>query len=136
MMAVVGRRACAMGAMCSAALHGVSLGRVTSAPAAVLMAAMIVGCLYCARDLWMDDTLRGWTLVAVMNLVMIGVHLPASGHHHGAGSAASAVAPESTAMTLASAFAATEALVATAVLVYRTRRTRMFSDEGPTVRSA
>ena len=136
MIGVVGRRACALGAMCSAALHGISLGHVASAPAAVLMAAMIVGCLYCARDLWRDDTLRGWTLVAVMNLVMIGVHLPASGHHHGAGSAVSAVAPESTAMTLATAFAATEALVATAVLVYRTRGTRNFSEESSTVRSA
>ena len=135
-MAVVGRRACALGAVCSAALHGVSLGHATSALAAVLMAAMILGCLYCARDLWMDDSLRGWTLVAVMNLVMIVVHLPASGHHHGSGPALSAMAPEATAMSLAAAVAATEALVATAVLVHRTRGARIFSDESATVRSA
>ncbi len=134
MIGVVGRRICALGAMCSAALHGLSLGHVTSAPMAVLMAAMTVGCLSCARDLWVDDTLRGWTLVAVMNLVMIAVHLPASGHHHG--TTVSAAATQSTTMTLATAFAATEALVATAVLVFRTRGSRMFPDGSPTVRSA
>jgi hypothetical protein len=122
-IAVIGRRTCALGAMCSAVLHGVSLCHAANAAAAVLMAAMIVGCIYCARDLWISDALRGWTLVAVMNLVMIGIHLPATSvHHHGGGAAVAAMAPQSTAMTLATAFAAAEAIVATAVLFYRTRR--------------
>jgi hypothetical protein len=119
--------------MCSAALHGFSLGHAANATATVVMAAMIVGCLYCARDLWISDALRGWTLVAVMNLVMIGIHLPAtSAHHHGGGAAVAAMAPQSTAMTLATAFAAAESIVATAVLFYRTRRTRISSVECPT----
>jgi hypothetical protein len=130
-LAVVGRRACAVGAMCSAVLHGLSLGHVTSPPAAVLMTTMILGCLFCARELWLTDTLQGWTLVALMNLVMIAIHLPMSGHHHGGGTTAAAMAPESTAMTLATGFAVTEALVATAVLVYRTRGTRLSSVECP-----
>lgn len=127
MIAVIGRRTCAVGAMCSAALHGFSLGQAANAAAAALMVAMIVGCLYCARDLWLHDGLQGWTLVAVMNLVMIAIHLPATSahHHHGGGSAFAAAAPQSTAMTLATAFAASEAIVATAVLFYRTRRTPM-----------
>jgi hypothetical protein len=124
-IAVIGRRTCGVGAMCSAVLHGFSIGHANAA-AAVLMVAMIVGCLYCARDLWLNDTLRGWTLVALMNLVMIAIHLPAtSSHHHGSGSVVAGAAPLSTAMILATAFAATEAIVATAVLFYRTRRTRI-----------
>jgi hypothetical protein len=67
----------------------------------------------------------------LMNLVMIAIHLPMSGHHHGGGTTAAAMAPESTAMTLATGFAVTEALVATAVLVYRTRGTRLSSVECP-----
>jgi hypothetical protein len=131
-LAAVGRRSCAVGAMCSAVLHGLSLGHATSAAAAALMAAMILGCLYCARELWLTDTLRGWTLVALMNLVMIAIHLPMSGHHHGGATTAAAMVPGATAMTLATTFAATEALVATAVLVYRTRGTRLSSVECPT----
>jgi hypothetical protein len=130
-IAVLGRRACALGASCSAALHGVTLGHVASPTAAVLMASMILGCLYCARELWLTDTLRGWTLVALMNLVMIAIHLPMSGHHHGGATTAAALAPQPTAMTLATAFAGAEALVATAVLVYRTRGTRLSSVECP-----
>jgi hypothetical protein len=39
-----------------------------------LTVAMAAGCLYCARDLWVRETLRAWILVALMNLTMIAVH--------------------------------------------------------------
>jgi hypothetical protein len=106
-------------------LHGISLGHVTNVAATVLMAAMLAGCLYCARDLWLHGTQRGWLLVALMNFAMIAIHLPASsGHHHGVGLAAAAPMPESTVMTLATALAAVEVTVAAAVLYYRTRALR------------
>ena len=52
-----------------------------------LLATMIVACLYCARELWRDGTERAWVVVALMNLAMIALHLPAPAHHHGATSA-------------------------------------------------
>ena len=88
------------------------------------MAGMAAACLYCARDLWMQSALRTWVLVAVMNLAMIAVHTPfASGHQHG-GRAAVAAIPmhHSTVMTLATALAAVEAVIATAVVYQRSRR--------------
>lgn len=122
---VLGRRAYALLAVCSAVLHGISLGHVTNLAAMALMVAMLVGCLYCARDLWVHGTVRGWVLVALMNFAMIAIHLPASSaHHHGAGLAAATPMPESTVMTLASALAAVEVTVAAAVLYYRTRALR------------
>ena len=97
---VVGRRTCALLAACSAVLHGISLGHVTNVAATVLIAAMLAGCLYCARDLWLHGTQRGWLLVALMNFAMIAIHLPASsGHHHGVGLAAAAPMPEATPLT-------------------------------------
>ena len=122
---VLGRRACALLAACSAVLHGISLGHVTNIAAMALMVAMLVACLYCARDLWLRGTQRGWVLVALMNFAMIAIHLPASSaHHHGAGLAATAPMPESAVMTLATAVAAVEVTVAAAVLYYRTRALR------------
>jgi hypothetical protein len=119
---VLGRRAGALLAACSAVLHGFSLNHVTNPAAVVLMVAMLAGCLYCARDLWLHGTVRGWVLVALMNFAMIAIHLPASSaHHHGADLAAATPVPESTVMTLATALAAVEVTVAAAVLYYRTR---------------
>jgi hypothetical protein len=124
-LGVLGRRAYALLAVCSAVLHGISLGHVTNLAAMALMVAMLAGCLYCARDLWLHGTQRGWVLVALMNFAMIAIHLPASSaHHHGAGLAAAAPMPESTVMTLATALAAVEVTVAAAVLYYRTRALR------------
>ena len=60
------------------------LGHASNVVAAGLFAAMIVACLYCARELWRDGTERAWVVVALMNLAMIALHLPAPGHHHGA----------------------------------------------------
>jgi hypothetical protein len=117
----VGRRAFALSAVCSAALHVSLLGHFTNPAAATLMVVMAVGCLYCARDLWTRGTTRSWVLVALMNLAMIGIHLPMSAHHHGAGVALPAASAGTTAMTLATALAVVEAVIAAAVLVHRTR---------------
>ena len=50
---------------------------------------------------------------------MIAVHLPAPSHHHGMHAASG---QQSTLMSLATAIAAVEVVVAMAVLYYRTRR--------------
>ena len=85
--ATVGRRTFALSAICSAVLHGISLGHVTNPVAAGLMVVMAAGCLYCAGELWRRGSSRSWMLVALMNLAMIGIHLPMSAsHHHGAAS--------------------------------------------------
>jgi len=104
----------------SAVLHGFSLAGVTSLASGALMVVMIIGCLNCARRLWLRGTLRDWSLVAIMNLAMITLHLPAPGHHHGAVGTAVAV-PHSTVMTMATALAATEVVLAAAVVCHRTR---------------
>lgn len=114
------RGAGALLAVSSAVLHGISLGAVALAMAAV--------CLYCAYELWRFDSVRSWVLVAVMNIAMIGVHLVSTGgHHHGA--AASALAAPATvdmgvAMGLATAVAVVEILFAATVLFVRTRAPR------------
>jgi len=121
-LATVGRRTFALSAICSAVLHGSSLGHVTNPVAAGFMVAMAAGCLYCAGELWWRGSSRSWTLVALMNLAMIGIHLPMSAsHHHGASVALPAVAAGSTAMTLATVLAMSEVVVASAVLFHRTR---------------
>jgi hypothetical protein len=117
--ALLGRRACAALAAGSAGLHTVMLGHAANLAMGALIATMIVGCLYCARDLWLRGTLRGWCVVALMNLAMIAVHLPAPGHHHTA--EAVAVGQQSTVMALATTLAAIEVAVATVVLVHRSR---------------
>jgi hypothetical protein len=123
--AVVGRRACAVLAACSAVLHGFSLVHATSAAAIVLTVVMLTVCLFCARDLWIRGTLRAWVVVALMNLAMIAIHAPASAaHHHGGGVSARAPAHHSTVTTLATTLAVVEVVVATAVLYYRTRGIR------------
>jgi len=118
---VVGRRVCALLALCSAALHGVSLGDVTTLVGAMLMVAMVTGCLYCARDLWLRGTVRGWVMVAVMNFAMIAIHMPMAPHHHGGGVAAAGPVHDTTVMTVATAFAALEVSIAATVLYFRTR---------------
>jgi hypothetical protein len=117
--AVLGRRACAVLAAASAALHAVMLGHVANAAMAVLIAAMIVACLYCARELWCDGTVRAWVVVALMNLAMIALHLPAPAHHHGV-APAEAPAP-STLMAAATLVAFVEVLAAAAALYVGSR---------------
>ena len=80
---VLGRRACAVLALSSAGLHAAMLGHASNVAAGALLAAMIVACVYCARDLWLRGTLRAWCVVGLMNIAMIAVHLPMPAHHHG-----------------------------------------------------
>ena len=119
-MTLFGRRVCAVLAACSAALHGVSLISATGV-AAVVTAAMLVVCLYCARDLWGQGTLRAWTTVALMNLAMIALHLPMpAGHHHGTSGAMPVLHTEAM-MTAATWLALVEVTAAASVLFWRTR---------------
>jgi NADH:ubiquinone oxidoreductase subunit K len=118
--AVFGRRACAVLAATSAVLHGVMLGHAANPAMSVLMAGMAVVCLYCARELWMRGTLRVWVVVALMNLAMIALHLPAPGAHHHA--AAATAEQQSTIMALATTVSMVEVGLAAAVLWFRTRR--------------
>ena len=90
------------------------LGHASNLIAAGLLATMIVACLYCARELWRDGTARAWVVVALMNIAMIALHLPAPAHHHGATSAA-APSP-STLMAVATLLALVEVVAATAAL--------------------
>ena len=132
MSAVVGRRACAALAACSAALHAVLLGHAANPAVGLVMATMIVACLYCARDLWLHGTLRAWCVVALMNLAMIALHLPAPGHHHD-GATPAAVGDGSMVMAAATLIAVIEAAAAAGVLYYRTRG-RMVEVSGRSVR--
>jgi hypothetical protein len=122
---VIGRRTCATLAACSAVLHGVALGNVTNVVAMVVLVGMLIGCLYCARDLWRSGTVRGWLMVALMNFAMIAIHLPASGtHHHGTGGPAVSPVHESMVMDAATVLAVVEVTIAAVVLYYRTRAMR------------
>jgi len=115
---VLGRRACAALALTWAGLHAAMLGHASNVVAGGLLAAMIVACVYCARDLWLRGTLRAWCVVGLMNIAMIAMHMPMPAHHHGIHASAG---QQSTLMGLATAIAAVEAAVAMAVLYYRTR---------------
>ena len=115
---VLGRRACAALALTSAGLHAAMLGHASNVVVGGLLAAMIVACVYCARDLWLRGTLRAWCVVGLMNIAMIAMHMPMPAHHHGIHASAG---QQSTLMGLATAIAAVEAAVAMAVLYYRTR---------------
>jgi hypothetical protein len=125
--AVLGRRACSLLAACSAVLHGITSLHTHSPVAAVVMAGMAAACLYCARELWIQGAVRTWVLVAVMNIAMIGIHTPfVAAHHHGEGTAAAAVPMHSSwLMTLATALAGVEAIIATAVVYQRSRHNRL-----------
>lgn len=125
---VLGRRACAVLALSSAGLHAAMLGDASNVLAGVLLAAMIVACVYCARDLWLRGTLRAWCVVGLMNIAMIVVHLPMPAHHHGM----HATGQQSTLMGLATTIAAVEAMAAMAVLYYRTRANAQLVSGTPT----
>ena len=56
---VFGRRACAALALSSAGLHAAMLGHASNVVAGGLLAAMIVACVYCARDLWQRGITAG-----------------------------------------------------------------------------
>ena len=104
-------------AAASAGLHAAMLGHAGGPAAAVLLAAMIAACLYCAVDLWRDGMVRAWVLVALMNIAMIGLHLPAPAHHH----ASTAPSPASALMATATVLTMAEVAAAAAVLYVHSR---------------
>ena len=123
--AVLGRRVCAVAAVCSAGLHASMIGHAGSPALALLILGMAAGCLFCAYELWTSGSLRAWCIVAVMNLLMVAVHWSVPAHHHGVANAAvlggAPAVPASLLMTVATTIALTEAAVATVVLWVRTR---------------
>lgn len=118
---VLGRRACALVAVGSATVHGLMLGHAGNPVVAVLVVAMMVACLFCARELWTAGPPRAWCVVAVMNLGMVAVHWSLPAHHHGAAATTAATIPTPTLMTVATTVSLTEAAVATVVLWVQTR---------------
>ncbi len=100
------------------------VGDAGHAVVAVLIVAMAVACLYCARELWTAGSLRVWCIVAVMNLGMVAVHWSMPGHHHGRAVPASGIqtGEASTLMVLATSLSIVEAVIATVVLWVLTRR--------------
>ena len=121
--AVLGRRACAVAAAGSAVLHALMLGHAGSPVVALFVAAMAVACLFCACELWRAGSQRVWCLVAVMNLVMVGLHMGGPGHQHGQVVVAGP-APMTPLMTVATGVALAEAVVAATVLCVLTWRRR------------
>jgi len=123
-VAAITRGVGALMATGSAVLHAFTLSHAGNPIVALGMLAMIGACLFCAYELWTRDTIRSWVLVGVMNIVMIGVHLPMTGGHPHHGSVSVVVAPASgaTAMAAATGVAVLEVALAVAVLLYRSRR--------------
>lgn len=120
--------------MCSAGVHtGSLIEHPSSILLAGMMAFMIIGCLHCARHLWTFGRHQDWGLAAIMSLGMIAVHLatmssdtPGTGGHHNAADDTTmqqAIAHHafSPLMNSAVVIAALEAVLAFAVLFYRTR---------------
>jgi hypothetical protein len=96
------------------------LGHASSVLAAGLLVTMLVACLYCARELWHDGTARAWVVVALMNLAMIAVHVPAPAHHHDAPNVHAA--SSSTLMPVATVLALIEVVAGTVALYIGSRR--------------
>lgn len=124
--AVLGRRACALAAICSATLHGLMVGHAGNPALVFLILVMAAACLFCAHELWTAESLRAWCIVAVMNLAMVAVHWSVPTHHHGSGANAAVLGaapavPASILMTAATVIALAEAAVATVVLWVSTR---------------
>ncbi|MGQ7787028.1 hypothetical protein [Nesterenkonia sp. K-15-9-6] len=74
MAPVVLRRAAATCAALSGVVHLVLLGH-GGLLMGLVMAAMAVVCLPCAGHLWRGESLRAWTMIAVMNAGMLILHL-------------------------------------------------------------
>lgn len=112
---------CSVLAVGSAALHALSMGS-----SAGLVAMLMIGaCVSCAWDLWRHGSTRAWLTVALMNLAMIGAHLPVSaGHRHGGG----ATTPVPQLMAGAIALAMVETGAATVALYVRSRAS--YPDQG------
>ncbi|AEV73256.1 hypothetical protein MycrhN_2675 [Mycolicibacterium rhodesiae NBB3] len=115
----IARRACAALAVASAGLHAAMLGHTSGVISAGLLVTMLGACLYCARELWRAGTTRAWVVVALMNLAMIALHLPAPAHHHGVPNAEAG--PPSTLMVVATVLALTEVVAAASALYVGSR---------------
>lgn len=125
------RRAAAVFAIASASLHAAALTEHTSTASMVtaVTAAMIVGCLVCARDLWKRGSPRVWGLVALMNIGMIAGHFAlmplgtSTSHqsHSGSTIEANTIDHSSMFMNTSLIAAVIESTVAVVVLFYRTR---------------
>lgn len=120
---VLGRRVCAVLAAGSAALHLMMIGHAANPVGVVVVVAMAVGCVICACELWRASSERVWCSVAVMNLAMIGMHIPAPAHRHEVAAPVIAI-PLQPVKVLATGVALSEVLVASAVLCVLVRRRR------------
>jgi hypothetical protein len=109
-------------AVISAVLHGLMIGRGINPVLALLVVAMALACLYCARELWTAGTPRAWCIVAVMSIGMVAVHTSMPGHHHGQVVELANPTQMSTLMVVATSISVVEAVVATVVLWFQTRR--------------
>lgn len=111
-------------AVASAAVHAAGLPGHESAQLLIL-AAMTIGCLYCAWHLWTRATIGDWALVAIMNVGMIAVHqnmsMPASHSGHGLAASTSHTVSTMPAPSAAMTIAAVEVVFATVVLFATTR---------------
>jgi hypothetical protein len=119
-----GRRLCAITGACSAVMHLLMLDAINNLGTQLLLAAMAMLCLYCARDLWQTDALRPWCAVALMNLAMIAAHwsLPHCDHTGTTGITAGPASNTPSFMVAATVLAAGEAAVAAAVVAFKTRQ--------------
>ena len=99
------------------------VGATANPVAAAVLAAMIVGCPYCAGHLWRRGTSGVWCTIALMSLAMIALHTPMPMHHHGV----VAAVQTSTMMTAATLLALLEVIIAAAVLAYTTRHRSVIS---------
>lgn len=68
------RRAAAVTALVSAALHLVMIGHAGPFWSAV-MVAMALACVPCAVHLWRREAILSWRLIGLMNGIMVAVHL-------------------------------------------------------------
>ncbi|AYJ50521.1 hypothetical protein [Rhodococcus sp. P1Y] len=98
-------------ALASAVLH-LRMG-VTDATSA-FVTAMALLCVYCAVDLLRSGGNRAWVMVAATSAGMLLAHSSFPTHHHTAVSRTSS-------MTIASAVAAAELVLAASVVFFRTR---------------
>jgi len=101
-------------------------GRTPAGLTAMLVLA--VGCLVCARHLWVAPGVRAWLLLATMNAVMLAVMTPMShqGYGHAAHHAYPGVAPaahssSSTLMAALTAFAVVQIVCAATMLAWYRR---------------
>ena len=130
---VLVRRTSACLAAGSAGLHAWAAADHPPATAAssVLLAAMVIGCFYCAWHLWRRGVVRDWAVVAVMSAAMLVLHSAtgdsAIGHkgHHSALSVTSHAESMSPVMGAATVTAFAELLIAFVVVFRATRRTEM-----------